>query len=483
MSDDTLTGIPAAGLIDRTTLYIGGAWVAPRGEGVIEVVDPATEQVLATVPAGDAKDVDTAVAAARAALPGWSRTTPAKRRFYLDRLHRALLGRAEEIATTISAETGTPLEAARAVQAALPAAVVSSYADLLTGSASRDTADGSFAIKEPVGVVAAITSGGDPLHRIATTVGGALAAGATVVLKPSGSAPLSAYILAEILHGIGLPAGAFNLVPGTGPVAGEALVSHPGVVMVSFTGSSRVGRRIAEAAATFTRRSLDVDGRSVVVLPGAGLPDTVRRTVAEAMAGGGRARTAPTRLLVPADRCDEAVELARAAAEEYTVGAPDDPATWVGPLSSLARRDRVRACLEQAVAEGARLVTGGPEAPDHLPVGAYVRPTVLADVTEGMAVAREEIPGPVLLVMAYRDEEEALRIADTAGRGASAAVFAGTRAEAVEFARRMDVGTVVINGGSAYPHTPSAGTRQPGSGGEPEVRSLDDFQWTRSLRF
>ncbi len=468
----------------RTTLYIDGAWRPSSGTEVVEVVNPATEQVIATVPAGTPHDVDAAVAAAKRAFESWSRTSVTERAGYLARLHEALSVRREDIARTIASEMGAPLPIARRIQAGLPITVIESYARMLPDFEFSERIGNSLVVKEPIGVVAAITPWNYPLHQVVAKVAPALAAGCTVVLKPAEITPLSAYLLAEALHEIGLPPGVFNLVPGTGPVAGEALAAHPDVDMVSFTGSTAVGRRIGEVAArTVKRVALELGGKSAnVILPDADLATAVAKGVANAFLNSGQTCTAWTRMLVHADQYEEAVELAAKQAERYTVGDPFDEATRLGPVASAAQRERVRGYIAAGVREGARLVTGGVEPPEGLTTGYYVRPTIFADVRPDMTIAQEEIFGPVLSILRYADEEEALRIANDTIYGLAGAVWSRDQDRAVAFARRMRTGMVDINGGAFNPLAPFGGYKQSGNGRELGRYGLEEFLQPKALQ-
>ncbi|MDI5966296.1 aldehyde dehydrogenase family protein [Streptomyces sp. SL13] len=466
-------------------MYIDGAWRPAAGAEVIEVVNPADEQVIATVPAGTAADVDAAVRAARAALPGWSATAPADRAARLAALGDALAARREEIAATVTAELGSPLAFSRSVSADLPVAVTRSMVELLATHEFSERIGRSVVHHEPVGVVGAITPWNYPLHQITAKVVPALAAGCPVVLKPAENTPLVARIFAEAVHACGFPAGVFNLVTGLGTVAGQALAEHEGVDLVSFTGSTAVGKGIAATAAGSVRRvALELGGKSAsVVLPGADLTRAVKAGVANVMANSGQTCSAWTRLLVHADVYDEAVALAATAAAKYVPGDPAADGTRLGPLVSARQRDRVRGYIERGVAEGARLVAGGPQAPEGLDRGFYVRPTVLADVKPDMTVAQEEIFGPVLCVLRYEDEEEALRIANGTVYGLAGAVWCDDEERAVAFARRMETGQVDINGGRFNPRAPFGGWKQSGVGRELGPHGLAEFLQTKSLQF
>ncbi|MFZ4294071.1 aldehyde dehydrogenase family protein [Streptomyces cellulosae] len=456
-------------------MYIDGAWRPPAGRDVIEVVGPADEQVIATVPAGTVEDVDAAVRAARAALPAWAATPPAERAARLAALRDQLHARRDEIAATVTAELGAPERLSQTVHAGVPVAVAGSYAELASTYEFEEKTGNSTVFHEPVGVVGAITPWNYPLHQIVAKAAPALAAGCTIVVKPAENTPLVARIFAECVHEAGVPAGVFNLVTGLGPVAGQALAEHPDVDLLSFTGSTAVGRRIGAIAAGMVKRvALELGGKSAnVILPSADLARAVNVGVANVMSNSGQTCSAWTRMLVHRDQYDEAVELAAAAAAKY--------GDRIGPLVSARQRDRVRGYIEKGVAEGARLVAGGPEAPR--PQGWYVSPTVLADVTPEMTVAQEEIFGPVLCVLPYEDEEDALRIANGTVYGLAGAVWAGDEAEAVAFARRMDTGQVDINGGRFNPLAPFGGYKQSGVGRELGVHGLTEYLQTKSLQF
>ncbi|MGJ5829232.1 aldehyde dehydrogenase family protein [Streptomyces ossamyceticus] len=456
-------------------MYIGGDWRPAAGTDTIEVVNPVDEQVIGRVPAGTAEDVDAAVHAARAALPGWAATPPAERGAVIGALRDALAARREEIAETVTAELGSPLPFSQKVHADLPIAVAGSYAELAATHAFEEKVGNSTVFHEPIGVVGAITPWNYPLHQIVAKVAPALAAGCTVVLKPAEDTPLVAQLFAEAVHEAGVPAGVFNLVTGLGAVAGQALAAHDGVDMVSFTGSTAVGRGIgATAGAAIKRVALELGGKSAnVILPSADLAKAVNVGVANVMSNSGQTCSAWTRMLVHASRYEEAVELAAAAAAKY--------GDRLGPLVNAKQRDRVRGYIEKGLAEGARLAAGGPESPREQ--GYFVRPTVLADVTPEMTVAQEEIFGPVLSVLRYEDEEDALRIANGTVYGLAGAVWAADEAEAVAFARRMDTGQVDINGGRFNPRAPFGGYKQSGVGRELGAHGLAEYLQTKSLQF
>ncbi|MFD7612143.1 aldehyde dehydrogenase family protein [Streptomyces sp. NPDC059828] len=457
-------------------MYIGGAWEPAAGTDTIAVVNPADEQVIAHVPAGTAEDVEAAVRAARAAFPAWAATPPAERAAALTALRDALAARTAEIAETVTAELGAPAQLAQTVHAGLPVLVAGSYAELAASCSFEEQIGNSTVLLEPVGVVGAITPWNYPLHQIVAKVAPALAAGCTVVLKPAEDTPLTAQLFAEAVHEAGLPAGVFNLVTGLGPVAGQALAAHPGVDLVSFTGSTAVGRQIgATAGGAVKRVALELGGKSAnVILPSADLAKAVSVGIANVMSNSGQTCSAWTRMLVHTDQYDEAVTLAAAAVAKYV------PGERIGPLVNAKQQQRVRGYIEQGIAEGARLVAGGPEAPHD--TGYFVAPTVFADVTPEMAIAQEEIFGPVVSILRYEDEDDALRIANGTVYGLAGAVW-GERDEAVAFARRMDTGQVDINGGRFNPLAPFGGYKQSGIGRELGPHGLAEYLHTKSLQF
>ncbi|MCM2578203.1 aldehyde dehydrogenase family protein [Streptomyces meridianus] len=466
-------------------LYIDGQWRPALGRDAIEVVNPADEQVIAVVPAGSAEDVDAAVHAARTAFPGWAATPPAQRAERIAALRDELAARREEIAETVTAELGAPLGFSRKVHADLPIAVAGTYAELAASHPFEERIGNSTVLHEPVGVVGAITPWNYPLHQIVAKAAPALAAGCTVVLKPAEDTPLVAQLFAEAVHAAGFPAGVLNLVTGTGPVAGQALAEHEGVDLVSFTGSTAVGRQVGAAAGAAVKRvALELGGKSAnVILPGADLARAVNVGVANVFANSGQTCSAWTRMLVDSARYEEAVELAAAAAAKYAPSDPQEDGGRLGPVVNARQRDRVRGYIESGIAEGARLVAGGPQPPEGRETGYYVRPTVLADVTPGMTVAQEEIFGPVICLMPYEDEADALRIANGTVYGLAGAVWAADDAEAVAFARGLLTGQVDINGGRFNPLAPFGGYKQSGIGRELGPHGLSEYLQTKSLQF
>ena len=469
---------------DRTTFFIGGQWVPAPGADPLAVVNPATEQILATVPAGTAADVDAAVAAARAAFEAWSTTPASERAALLTATADALEARTGEVAALISAEMGTPLPFSIAVQVGNPLRVLRSYATILQTYAFEEQITNSIVVREAIGVVGCITPWNYPLHQVVAKVAAALAAGCTVVLKPSEVAPLSAFVLAELFEQVGLPPGVFNLLTGVGPVVGEAIAAHPDVDMVSFTGSTAAGKRVSEvASATVKRVSLELGGKSAfVILDDADLGKAVKVGLGNAFINGGQTCTAWTRMLVPAAQYDEVLTLLRDGAAKYTVGAPTDEKTRIGPLANAQQYDKVRRYITDAVADGARVIAGGAEQPVGFETGYYVQPTVLADVLPGSKVEQEEVFGPVLAVIAYDTEDEAVRIANDTPYGLAGGVWSGDQERAVRVARRMRTGMVDVNGGRFNPLAPFGGYKQSGNGRELGVYGLEEFLEVKSLQ-
>ncbi|MEU8010166.1 aldehyde dehydrogenase family protein [Micromonospora parva] len=462
--------------------WIGGETVTGSA-GTLPVVNPATGEVVAETPAGTAADVERAVAAARAAFPAWSATTPQHRADVLRRLGTGLAARTEKIAQAITAEMGSPISMSRTAQVAFPAAVVESIASLADDFAWTEEVGNSLIVREPIGVVGAITPWNFPLQQIVSKLAPALLAGNTMVFKPSENAPLTARILAEAAAEAGVPAGVFNVVYGTGATVGEAISAHPDIDMISFTGSTRAGQRIsAVAAASVKRVALELGGKGAnIILDDADLPAAVERGLMMAFSNGGQVCGAWPRMLVPASRQDEVVALAVEAAKQYTVGDPGDEATRIGPMASEAHRQKVVGYIERGIADGARLVYGGPQRPEGLTVGAYVQPTIFADVDPASAIAQEEIFGPVLTIIPYADEEEAVAIANGTVYGLTSGVF-GEPEHALAVARRLRVGQVDVNAGHWNPLAPFGGYKHSGNGREFGRQGLEEFLETKSIQ-
>ncbi len=468
----------------RDKLFIGGQWVAPSAKETIDVHSAGTGEVMGKVPAGGEKDIDAAAKAAHAALDGWSQTPAEKRAEMLQKISDGLKARADEIAKTIAQEVGMPIKLAGRIQAGLPIANFANYARIAREFKFEERVGNSVVVKDPVGVVGAITPWNYPLHQIALKVAPALAAGCTVVLKPSEVAPFNAFILAEVIEAAGLPKGVFNLVTGLGPVVGEALVKHPRVDMISFTGSTRAGKRISEVAAQQVKRvALELGGKSAsVILEDADLAAAVKGTVNGCYLNSGQTCTALTRMLVPASKYDEAAKLAVEAAKGFTLGDPLQETTRLGPLSSQAQLERVRTYIKKGVDEGAELLTGGADKPEGVPGGYFVKPTVFGKVKNSMTIAQEEIFGPVLSIIPYKDEDEAVRIANDSPYGLAGAVWSKDDARAQAVARRIRAGQIDVNGGAFNMNAPFGGFKQSGHGREAGVYGLEEFLELKSLQ-
>lgn len=464
-------------------LFINGQWVKSAGTGTIDVINSTTEEVMGSIPEGTADDVNAAVAAAKAAFESWSTTSVEDRRRYLQLIADKLAAKKEEIAALVAAEVGMPLPLATAVQAGMPAMVMGSYAELLNSFQFEETIGKALVVKEPVGVVGCITPWNFPLHQVICKVAPALAAGCTVVLKPSEVAPLTAFVLAEIIADIGLPAGVFNLVTGYGPVVGEAIAAHPDVDMVSFTGSTRAGKRVSELASqTVKKVSLELGGKSAnVILDDADFDKAVKSGVGACYFNSGQTCSALTRMLVPRSRYDEAVAIAKKTAEGFTVGDPLGGAAKLGPLVSATQRERVAGYIKKGIEEGATLVTGGPEMPEGLTKGYFVRPTVFANVNNKMTIAQEEIFGPVLSIIPYEDEDDAVKIANDTIYGLAGGVWSGDPERAKRVARRLRTGQVEINGGKFNPLVPFGGYKQSGNGRELGKYGLEEFLEVKAM--
>jgi aldehyde dehydrogenase (NAD+) len=464
----------AAPALTRDRLFVGGEWVEPSGSGTIDVRNPATEEVIGHIPEGTAEDADRAVRAARAAFDSWTALSPYERGRYCAAIGAGLDERGDELAVLITSELGMPVELSRMIQVGLPVMTFASMPELVEQVQWEEEVGNSVIVREPAGVVAAITPWNYPLHQIAGKVAPAIAAGCTVVLKPSELVPLNAFVLAEICETVGLPAGVFNLVTGTGPVVGEAIVSHPETDMVSFTGSTAVGRRVSELAAQSVKPvSLELGGKSPnVILDDADLERAVADGVAKCFINSGQTCSALTRMLVPRDRLEEAERIAAVVADGMELG----------PLVSERQRERVRGYIEKGETEGAKLVTGGPEPPEGRERGWFVRPTVFSEVTSEMTIAQEEIFGPVLAIMPYDDEADAVRIANDTRYGLAGGVWSADEERARRIAARIRTGQVEINGGVFNPLAPFGGYKQSGHGRELGRLGLEEFLTAKSLQ-
>jgi acyl-CoA reductase-like NAD-dependent aldehyde dehydrogenase len=474
----------AAELQVRDRIFIGGEWVTPQGTEPLEVTNSTTEETMGTVPACSPEDADRAVGAARAAFESWSRTSREERAGYLSAISAGLGERSEEIATTISQELGMPLTLSRMIQVGLPTAQFGATPKLMEEILWEEEIGNSRVFREAVGVLGAITPWNYPLNQIAAKVAPALAAGCTVVLKPSEVTPLNAFLLAEVIEAAGLPAGVFNLVTGTGPVVGEAIAAHSGVDMVSFTGSTRAGRRVSElAAATVKPVAMELGGKSAnLILDDADLERAIPDGVAKCFLNSGQTCSALTRMLVPREKRAEAEQIAAAAAETFTPGDPFADSTRLGPLVSDVQRRRVRGYIEKGEAEGAKLLTGGAEAPEGLDRGYFVRPTVFSEVTPEMTIAQEEIFGPVLAIQPYDGEDDGVRIANDSAYGLAGGVWSGDQERAIAVAQRIRSGQIEINGGAFNPFAPFGGYGQSGHGRENGRYGIEELLQVKSLQ-
>ena len=468
----------------RDTFYIGGEWVAPTSSQVLEVTDSGTGELFATVPAGTVEDAARAVAAAAAAFPAWSVTSPKERGEFLQLVSEKLAERADDLAVTIAHEVGMPLMLAKGIQVGLPTMNFADQAQRIQEYVWEEEIGNSVVVREPVGVVVAITPWNYPLHQIALKVAPALAAGCTVVLKPSEVAPINAFALADIFHELGLPKGVFNLVTGVGPVVGEALAGDPRVDMVSFTGSTRAGKRVMHLAADGVKRvALELGGKSAnVILEDADVAKAVADGVFKCFLNSGQTCSALTRMVVPRSRLAEVEEIAVATAEGFAPGDPISGSSLLGPLVSATQLERVRGYIRRGVDEGARLLCGGVEPVEGLGGGYYVAPTVFTDVRNDMTIAQEEIFGPVLSIIPYDSEDEALEIANDSAYGLAGGVWAGTDERAFEFARKIRAGQIEINGGAFNVLAPFGGYKQSGVGREVGTFGLEEFLEVKAIQ-
>ena len=462
--------------------YIGGQWVAPRTDRTIEVINPATEQPIASIAMGGADDVDAAVAAAKDAFESYSLTTKQERLDLLDSIIAVYGRRLEDLADVISQEMGAPLSLARAAQAPAGLGHLATARAVLAGYEFEREMGSTVVVREPVGVCALITPWNWPLNQIACKVGPALAAGCTMVLKPSEVAPLNTILFAEILDEAGVPAGVFNLVNGDGPGVGAPLSAHPDVDMVSFTGSTRAGVEIARSAApTVKRVAQELGGKSAnIILDDADLQAVISRDVAGMCTNSGQSCNAPTRMLVPASRMDEAAAIAAEASRNVTVGDPRAETTMIGPVVSATQYSRIQQLIEKGVGEGAKVEVGGPGKPEGLETGYYVRPTVFSHVTNDMTIAREEIFGPVLVLIGYEDDDDAVRIANDTQYGLSGYI-SGDPDRARAMARRIRTGNVHLNGAGLDFNAPFGGYRQSGNGREWGEFGFEEFLETKAI--
>ncbi|MFH6782308.1 MULTISPECIES: aldehyde dehydrogenase family protein [Methylobacterium] len=478
---DPIRHLTEAGRLGR--FYVDGAWRDPAGRERAAVVNPATEAAIAEIALGDTADVEAAVAAARRAFPAWSQTTPSERAALLDRVHALVLERLELFAQALTAEMGAAIAYARTAQVPLAAAHLRVARDNLATFPFLSQRGTTAIAREAIGVCALITPWNWPLYQITAKVGPALAAGCTVVLKPSELSPLSALLFAEVMHEAGCPAGVFNLVNGTGPVVGAALATHPEVDMISITGSTRAGVLVAQAAApTVKRVAQELGGKSPnVVLPDADLARCIPLGVAAAMRNLGQSCSAPTRMIVPRDRLAEVEALAKAAATGFLVGDPLSEETTHGPIANRAQFDRIQRMIRVGIEEGAKLVTGGPGLPEGCEGGLFARPTVFSEVRPDMAIAQEEIFGPVLAILPYDTVEEAVAIANDTIYGLGAHVHGVDLDQARRVASRIRAGQVHLNAPDWDPQAPFGGYKQSGNGREYGREGMEEYLETKAI--
>ena len=470
--------------IVRDSFYINGEWVKSTSGEMLEVTTSGTGELYATVPAGTVEEANRAVEAAAAAFDAWSNTSPKERGEFLLRISEQLAERSDEIALTIANEVGMPLMLSKGIQVGLPTMTFADNAHRAAAYVWEEEVGNSTLVREPVGVVAAITPWNYPLHQIANKVAAALAAGCTIVLKPSEVAPVNAFLLADIVHEIGLPKGVFNMVTGLGPVVGEAIVAHPQTSMVSFTGSTRAGKRVMQIAAEMVKRvSLELGGKSAnIILEDANMDKAVADGVFKCYLNSGQTCSALTRMVVPRSRLAEVEEIAITAAAGLQ---PDDPiegSSLLGPLVSAVQQQRVREYITKGIDEGARLICGGVAPPEGHERGYYIQPTIFSDVRNNMTIAQEEIFGPVLSIIPYDTEAEAIAIANDSNYGLAGGVWAGSDEKAFEVARKLRTGQVEINGGAFNVVAPFGGYKQSGIGRELGHYGFEEFLEVKSIQ-
>ena len=467
-----------------TKFYIGGQWVEPLSSATLPVLNPATEVQIGTVAMGNATDVDRAVAAAKAAFAGFSTTSKRQRLDLLHRLKVATERRFEDLAQAMRMEMGAPITMARAAQADAAIGHLQGFIEALNELEERKVlANGDILMREPIGVCGLITPWNWPMNQIALKVIPALATGSTCVLKPSEYTPISAMIYAEIIDEAGYPPGVFNLVNGDGPTVGAALSRHPDIQMMSFTGSTRAGTAVTrDAAATVKRVTLELGGKSPnLVFADCDLETRVSASVDECMFNTGQSCDAPTRLLVERSCYEDAVRIAKQAAENTVVGNPEDEGDHIGPLFDKIQFDRVQAMIKIGIEEGATLLAGGPGKPEGYDTGWFVKPTIFSDVTNDMRIAREEIFGPVLVIIPFDDEAEAIKIANDTPYGLAAYLQTGNPERAARVAARLRAGAVHINGAGIEYGSPFGGYKQSGNGREGGMMGLEDYLETKTL--
>jgi aldehyde dehydrogenase (NAD+) len=470
-------------MVNRMKFYIDGAWVDPAGKKTWAVVNPATEEAMYEIAVGSKEDIDKAVAAARRAFATFSRTNRDDRVALLRRIAEAYKKRAKEIATAISDEMGAPMGLAERAQAGAGLGHIMTTIDVLKGYKFEEPLGSATVLREPVGVIGMITPWNWPLNQIACKVAPAIAAGCTMVLKPSEYTPTSALIFAEIMHEAGVPKGVFNLVNGLGPEVGVAMSEHPGIDMISFTGSTRAGIDVAQRAApTVKRVSQELGGKSPnIILDDADLQKAIAGGVTHCFNNSGQSCNAPTRMMVPHTRMKEASALAKSVAEQAKPGDPKADATTMGPVVNKIQWDKIQGLIKKGIDEGATLVTGGLGRPDGLNKGYYVRPTVFADVTNDMTIAREEIFGPVLSIIGYRDETDAVTMANDTPYGLAGYVWSGDVERARKVAQQLRAGNVNLNGVLNDRSAPFGGYKQSGNGREWGRFGLEEYLEVKAI--
>ena len=468
----------------RDQLYIDGKWVQPIGTGSIDVINPATEEIIGKIPVGSKEDIDIAASAARIAFDSWSKSSIETRIDILNALSNALKERGEDIAQTITAEVGTPIGYSRVAMVGTPRVVSRSYAKILENFDWEEKVRNSIICKEPIGVCAFITPWNFPLHQIIGKVAPAIAAGCTMILKPSKEAPLSAFILADILHEIGLPSGVFNLVSGHGSEIGNYMSSHPEVDMVSFTGSTGAGISVSEAAATTVKRvTLELGGKSAnVALEDADPTLVAKKAIGACHQNSGQTCSALTRLIIPESMSQEVYKIIADKNNSYTVGDPLEESTRCGPMVSLRQQKSVNEYIESGINEGATLISGGLGMPEGISKGYYVKPTIFANVSPDMKIWKEEIFGPVLVITTYKSEEEALKLANDSIYGLSGGVWSKDEKRAIKFAKDMRTGQVSVNGGAFNVSAPFGGYKLSGNGRELGSHGLNEFLEIKSIQ-
>jgi len=470
-------------MLNHKTLFIDGRWQTPSGQGIAEVINPATEAVAGSVPLGDENDVNKAVAAARKAFESWSRTPSSVRAGYIRALAEQLTARADEMAAVITTELGMPVQWSRSVQVDGPIIGLEQYAELAGLMDEVREVGNSLVVREAVGVCAFINPWNYPLHQMIGKLGPALAAGCTVVVKPSQDTPLHAFLLAQMIEDIGLPAGVFNLISGPGSKVGEALAKHPDVDMVSFTGSTGAGVRVSQAAAPSVKRvCLELGGKSALLIAeDADLDAAVRYGVQDVMINSGQTCTALTRMLLPASRYAEALDIALEETLSLRMGDPLDPQSFLGPMCSAGQKRTVLEYIKVGQEEGARLLCGG-DAPADFERGYYVSPTLFADVDNSMRIAQEEIFGPVLCLIPYDDEAQAVQIANDSPFGLSSGVWAGSTERALQLGKQLRAGQCFLNGAAFNYQAPFGGYKQSGNGREWGEEGLNEFVEVKAIQ-